>query len=114
MLAILLLLAALATLLDFVLIFSCLWLKRNPSEHTKGIFGSICNGWSAISIIVGVLCLVIPIYMFMNYWRLPHDSASHSSSLSWRPFTVTIGLAFPTFPLVLGYILRRFSRELRS
>ena len=109
--AILILSAAAVTLVDFVFIFSCPWVNLIRIDETRMSLARVFLGWGGISMIVGALCLLLPISMLVDYSRLAPDSRFHSSSAWWQIFAFAINFAFPAFPLVLGYILRRFSRE---
>jgi hypothetical protein len=104
---------ALATVVDFVMIFSCPWIALIKRDTIRELFARAYFAWSWISIFVGVLGVAAPIAMFIDYWGSVPGVIKPEPTLSGQIFRVALGLAYPGFPLVLGYILRRFSSELR-
>jgi hypothetical protein len=74
MFAILILTAAAVSLLDFVMIFSCPFISWVQDDKAKSKVWETYRVWSAISVGVGLVCLLLPFIMFMDYSRLAPDS----------------------------------------
>ena len=112
MVPLVLLLVALMVILDFVFIFSCPWVARIASQEARTPFAQIYRFWGIASIVVGVLCVLVVLIVWIDYFQHPPDSL-YRNNPAGRLKTLIVSIVLPAFPLCLGYILARFSWSVR-